>query len=108
MSPAVDDRALEEASAGLKKYPEDRIMRGVRASLLAELGKTDEAVAETKKLLDGKNDRETWITLAQIYEKGKNYEKMAEAITEAEKLSTTDEERQAFKRLATDVFLLLE
>jgi tetratricopeptide (TPR) repeat protein len=89
------DKALEEASAGLKKYPEDRILRGVRASLLAELGRTDEAVAETKKLFDGKNDRETWVTLAQIYEKAKRYEEMGNAIDQAEKLSSDSEEKES-------------
>jgi tetratricopeptide (TPR) repeat protein len=89
------NRALEEAAVAIKKYPEDRVVRGVRASLLAELGKTDEAVAETKKLLDGKNDRETWITLAQIYEKAKRYDEMAKAIDEAEKLSADQEDKEA-------------
>jgi tetratricopeptide (TPR) repeat protein len=93
-------RAIEEADAAVKKFPEDRVVRGVRASLLADLGKTDEAVAEMKKLLDGKNDRETWITLAQLYEKAKRYDDMAKAIDEADKLSTDkdDTESVAFMR----------
>jgi tetratricopeptide (TPR) repeat protein len=86
------NKALDEAAAAIKKYPEDRILRGVRASLLAEVGKTDEAVAETKKLLDGKNDRETYITLAQIYEKAKRYDDMSAAIDQADKLSTDKED----------------
>lgn len=89
------DRALQEANAAVKKYPDDRIVHGVRASLLADLGKTDEAIAETKKLLDGKNDRETYITLAQIYEKGKRYDEMAKAIDEADKLSTDKDDKES-------------
>jgi tetratricopeptide (TPR) repeat protein len=89
------DEALAEADAALAKQKESRVLRAVRSSVLADMGRADEAAADVRKLLDGKNDRETYITLAQIYEKGKNYEKMAEAITEAENLSTTDEERQA-------------
>jgi tetratricopeptide (TPR) repeat protein len=94
------DKSLEEANAALKKYPDDRILRGVRASLLADMGNTAEAVAETKKLLDGKNDRETYITLAQIYEKAKNYGEMGKAIDAADKLSTDkdDKESIAFMR----------
>jgi tetratricopeptide (TPR) repeat protein len=93
-------KALAEADAALKKYPEDRVVRAVRASLLADTGKTDEAIAETKKLLDGKSDRETYITLAQIYEKAKNYPEMGKAIDAAEKLSTDPEEKEgiAFMR----------
>jgi len=88
-------KALAESDAALKKYPEDRMVRAVRASLLAEMGKTDEAVAETKKLLDGKNDRETYVTLAQIYEKAKQYDEMQKAIDEADRLSTDREDKDA-------------
>lgn len=88
-------KALEEANSGLKKYPEDRVLRGVRASLLADTGQYEEAVAEARKLLDGKNDRETYITLAQIYEKAKNYAEMGKALDAAEKLSTDKEDKEA-------------
>jgi tetratricopeptide (TPR) repeat protein len=93
-------KAMEEANAAHKKYPEDRVLRAVRASLLAETGKTDEAVSELKSLLDGKNDRETHITIAQIYEKGKNYAEMAKAVDAAEKLSESKEDKEgiAFMR----------
>jgi len=93
-------KALEEANAAAKKYPDDRVVRSVRASILADTGNTSEAVAEAKKLLDGKSDRETWITIAQIYEKGHNYAEMAKAIDEAEKLSTDREDKEniAFMR----------
>lgn len=89
------DRALAEADAGLKKFSDDRVLRGVRSSLLAEMGRTGEAVAETRKLLDGKSDRETYITLAQIYEKAKNYDEMAKAVDAADKLSDGKEEKEA-------------
>lgn len=87
-------KALEEADAASKKYPEDRVLLSVRASLLAELGKTDEAAATVRKLLDGKEgDRETYITLAQIYEKGKNYGEMSKALDAADKLSEDKEDK---------------
>jgi tetratricopeptide (TPR) repeat protein len=87
-------KALEEADAASKKYPEDKVLLSVRASILAEVGKTDEAAAALRKLLDGKDgDRETYITLAQVYEKGKNYTEMAKALDAAEKLSEDKEEK---------------
>lgn len=87
-------KALEEADAATKKYPEDRVLLSVRASVLADVGKTDEAAATVRKLLDGKEgDRETYITLAQIYEKGKNYGEMAKALDSADKLSDDKEDR---------------
>ena len=58
----------------------------MHASLLADMGKTDQAVAETKALFNGKNDRESWLQLAQIYEKAKNWTEMGKALAEAEKL----------------------
>ena len=67
----------------------------VRASILAELGRGDEAASELRKLLDGKNDRETYITLAQVHDKSKNYAEMAKAIDAAEKLSETGEEKES-------------
>ena len=66
----------------------------VRASLLADLGKGSEAVTILKSLLDGKNDRETWLSLAQVYEKSKNYGEMAKSIDEAEKLSLSKDEKE--------------
>jgi tetratricopeptide (TPR) repeat protein len=89
------NKALEEANAGVKKYPDDRVLRAVRASLLADTGKTNEAAAELKSMLDGKNDRETYISLAQIYEKAKNYTEMAKAVDAAEKLSESAEEKES-------------
>ena len=88
-------KALQEADAACKKYPKDRLVLLTRASLLADSGKVDQAAAEVRTLLDGKNDRETWLTLAQLYEKGKRYEEMGRALDEAEKLATTGDEKEA-------------
>ncbi len=87
-------KAQEEAEQAYKKHPEDRMVRVVRASLLADMGKADIGAADIRKLLDGKSDRETYLTLAQIFEKGKNYAEMAKAIDASEKLSTTTEEKE--------------
>ena len=87
-------KAEAEADAASKKYPEDRAVRAAHASLLADLGKTDQAVAETRKLLDGKNDRDTYITLAQIYDKAKNYGEMAKMLDAAENLSKSNDDKE--------------
>jgi tetratricopeptide (TPR) repeat protein len=93
-------KATDEADAAVKKYPDDRLVRMVHASLLADLGKTNEAAAEMTKLLDGKNDRETYVSLAQVYEKGKNFPEMAKALDAAEKLSNSKDDKEdiAFRR----------
>jgi tetratricopeptide (TPR) repeat protein len=86
-------KAESEGETAQKKYPADRQVRAARSSILSDEGKTDQAIAEAKKLLDGKTDRETYLTLAQIYEKAKNFGEMAKALDASEKLSTTKEEK---------------
>jgi tetratricopeptide (TPR) repeat protein len=87
-------KAEAEAEAASKKYPADRLVIGVHASLLADMGKTDQAVAETRKLLDGKNDRDIYINLAQIYDKAKNFGEMAKMLDAAEKLSPGNDDKE--------------
>lgn len=87
-------RAEQEADAAFKKYPEDRMVRIMRASVLADVGRSSEAIAEMKKLLESRNDRETNLALAQIYDKAKDYAGMARALDEADKLSSSKEEKE--------------
>jgi tetratricopeptide (TPR) repeat protein len=86
-------KAEQEAEAALKKWPDDRSVRATHAFAIADMGRVDPAAAEIKKLLDGKNDRETYISLAQIYEKGRKYDDAAKALDQAEKLASTPEEK---------------
>ncbi|HEX4748423.1 MAG TPA: tetratricopeptide repeat protein [Bryobacteraceae bacterium] len=88
-------KAEQESDAAAKKYPNDRTLREVRAQLLTDQGKTAQAVAELKGLLDGKNDRETYLAIEDVYQKAKNYSEAAKALDEAEKLSTTTDDKAA-------------
>ena len=87
-------KAQQEADAAVKKWPDDRVIRVTRDSLLAEMGKVDEAAADLKKLLDGKQDRDLYISLANTYEKGKRWDDMAKALDSAEKLSDSTEDKE--------------
>ena len=87
-------KANEEADAAVKKWPEDRPVRVTRANLLADMGKYDQATAELNKLLDGKNDRDTYMQIVQVQEKAKNYGEMGKAIDAAEALSGTPDEKE--------------
>lgn len=93
-------KAEQAAEVAVKKYPADRTVRLFRASVLSDQGRVDEAAADVKKLFDGKNDRETHLALAQIYDKGKRFDEIAKSLDEAEKLSDTPEEKEtiAFMR----------
>ena len=86
-------KAQEEADAAIKKFPNDREVRVGRASLLAETGKTDAAVADVKKLLDGKDDRGIQLALADLYVKGRKFDDAAKALDAAEKMSESQEDK---------------
>src|ERR1700730_6128431 len=88
------NKAQEEAQAALKKFPADRMVKLVHASLLSDQGKTDEAVAELRNLMTGDKDRETQLAIAQVYEKGKRFGEMAKALDGAEKLSESNQDKQ--------------
>ncbi len=86
--------ALAESDAAAQKYPDDGDVKMVRASLLADLGRTDEAAAILKGMIDGKNDRAVYLALAQIYDKGRRFDDEAAAIDSAEKLSSDDDDKR--------------
>lgn len=86
--------ALAEADSARQKFPQDRMIKLIRANLLAEVGRGDEAAKEVRTLLDGKADREVYLSLAQIFEKSKNYAEMGKAIDEAEKLTDSAEDKE--------------
>ncbi|HEX6897561.1 MAG TPA: tetratricopeptide repeat protein [Bryobacteraceae bacterium] len=86
-------KAESEADAALKKFPNDRTVRATHASLLAEMGKTEQAAAETRKLMDGKEDFPVLLDLAEIYQKGKNWGEMTKTLDAAEMLAKNDDEK---------------
>ena len=85
--------ARAEADAALKKYPDERALKLVHASLLADMGKVDEAVAELRAL-KGDHERETQLAIAELYEKAKRYEDMRKPLDAAEKLSESKQEKE--------------
>jgi tetratricopeptide (TPR) repeat protein len=88
-------KAQQESDAAAAKYPNDRILHEVRAELLADQGKTDAAVAELKKLLDGKDDRKVYLSIADTYQKGHNFAETNKMLDLAEKLSKTDDDKSS-------------
>jgi len=88
------ESALKEADAAVKKYPDERMIRVEHATVLADQGKIDAAASELRSLLKGDRDRDTLLALAQVYETGKKYPEMAQALDDAEKLSKTNEDKE--------------
>ncbi|MGH9583881.1 MAG: tetratricopeptide repeat protein, partial [Bryobacteraceae bacterium] len=83
-------KAQQESDAADKKFPKDRTLKEVRAQLFADQGKAGQAIAEMKKLLDGKDDRGVYLAMADIYRQAKDYKNMSSVLDSAEKLSSTD------------------
>lgn len=86
-------KAQQESDAAVAKYPNDRTVHEVRASLLSDQGKTEPAIAELKKLLNGKNDQEVYLAMADVYQKGRDYPAMGNALDAADKLATSKEDK---------------
>lgn len=86
-------KAQSESDTAVRKYPNDRMLMELRSEVLSDQGKTDEAIAQLKKLLDGHNDREIYIAMAETYEKAKDFAEMGRTLDSAEKLSKTKEDR---------------
>jgi tetratricopeptide (TPR) repeat protein len=82
--------------------PQNNGVKLAHASLLADMGKIDEGVAELKAMRsdDRAKNRELDLATAQLYEKGKRFAEMAQALDAAEKASETPQEKSnvAFMR----------
>jgi tetratricopeptide (TPR) repeat protein len=80
-------KALQTGKEALAKYPADPAIRTSHALLLGENGQTDEAVKILKSQLHGDTaDRETYLNIAQVYERGRHYQQAEEAAHAAEVL----------------------
>jgi tetratricopeptide (TPR) repeat protein len=87
------DEAQKEADAAIKKFASDRGVRIAKATLDADMGRVDVATADVKKLLDGTDDRGVYLTLAELYEKGKKFDDARKALDEAEKRSSEQNDK---------------
>ena len=76
-------KALQAGKEAVAKYPGDLPLRSSEALLLGESGQTEEGVKMLRTQLTGKpGDREVYLNIAQVYERGRHY-KEAEAAAKA-------------------------
>jgi tetratricopeptide (TPR) repeat protein len=88
-------QATDVAKEATQKLPNDRGLKMVYASQLADMGKPDEGLQEVKSMLKGTpDDREVYITLAQMYGRVKRWSDAEDALDHAAKLSTKDEDKE--------------
>jgi tetratricopeptide (TPR) repeat protein len=68
----------------------------MRATVLAETGDANAGAELLRKLLDDSElDRDVYLSLAQVYEKGRMHDQAIEAAAKAEELAKTDREKMA-------------
>jgi len=88
-------QATAVAKEAAEKFPKDKNVQLMYASLLADNGQTDAALTKVKSLLSGTpEDRDIYIGLAQIQGRLRHYKEAQDALDLAEKASTTEDDRQ--------------
>jgi len=88
-------QATDAAREASQKLPKDRGLKMVYAAQLADMGKADEGLQQVKALLTGKpDDREVYITLAQMYSRLRRWPEAEEAADKAEQLSTKADDKK--------------
>jgi tetratricopeptide (TPR) repeat protein len=88
-------KATDAAKEATQKLPNDRGLKMVYASQLADMGQPDAGLDQVKSLLKGTaEDREVYITLAQMYTRLKRWPEAEAALQKATEFSTKDEDKQ--------------
>ncbi|MEJ2006680.1 MAG: tetratricopeptide repeat protein [Acidobacteriota bacterium] len=98
-------KAVKEADTALQKYPKNRELLMQRASLLGQEGHRDEAVKQLEKMLNGTpDDRDVYLSIAQVYSQAKLYAKAEEAIQKALSLTTNPDDQEYARFLLGSVY----
>jgi tetratricopeptide (TPR) repeat protein len=90
-------QATAVAQEAVAKYPNDRSLKIALAGQLVDNGQVDAGLAQAKSLLkggDSKDDREIYVAISNIYSRLKRWKEAEEAITQADKLSKTPDEKE--------------
>jgi tetratricopeptide (TPR) repeat protein len=88
-------QATAAAKEAVEKLPNDRGLKMVLASQLADSGQPEVGLQQVKSLLKGTpDDREVYIALAQMYSRLKRWNDAEEAISKADQLSTKPDDKQ--------------
>jgi tetratricopeptide (TPR) repeat protein len=87
------DPAIAEARKLIEQNPHDRDLKITYALLLGESEQTDEGAKALEALLNGSpDDRQVYLALAQVYERGRRYPEAERAARQAEKLAKQPED----------------
>ena len=88
-------QATDAAKEAVEKLPNDRSLKMVYAGQLADSGRPEEALDQVKSLLKSvPEDRDVYVTLAQMYTRLKRWPDAEQALDSAAKLSTKDDDKE--------------
>jgi tetratricopeptide (TPR) repeat protein len=89
-------QATAVAQEAVAKYPKDRNLKLTLAGQLVDTGQVDSGIAQAKSMLTGKNkdDRDVYLGISQIYSRLRKWKEAEEAVAQAEKLSSTPDEKE--------------
>ena len=98
-------KAMQAADAAVQKYPKDRALISLRATLLAEQGRVEEAIPALQGLLNGgSSDRETYLTIAQVYSQAKRYGDAEDAVRKCLTLTPKTEDQEFARFMLGSVY----
>jgi tetratricopeptide (TPR) repeat protein len=88
-------KALQIGKEALAKYPNDAAIAASYAMLLGENQQTDEAVKMMQGSLKGTSaDRDVYLNIAQIYERGRHYTEAENSVRKAQTLARDPQENE--------------
>ena len=88
-------KALQAGREAMAKYPNDAAIRSSQALLLGENQQTDDAVKLLETGLKGTGaDRDTYLSLSQVYERGRRYADAEQAARKAESFSSAPQDNE--------------
>lgn len=88
-------KATDVAKEATEKLPNDRDLKIVYASQMADMGQSEQAIQQVKSMLKGNaDDRDIYVRLAMMYSRLKRWTDADSMLDKADQLSTKPEEHQ--------------
>lgn len=98
-------QATAVAKEAVQKMPDDRDLRMVLDSQLADMGEVDKAVTDMRSMLKGgAEDREVYLRLGIVYTRAKRWSDAEQALAKAEQLSAKNEDKTYVSFLRGDLY----
>jgi len=98
-------QATDAAKEAVQKMPDDRDLRMVLDSQLADMGQFDQAVADMRGMIKGgPDDRDVYVRLGIVYTRAKRWKEAEEALDKAEQVSTKVDDKNYVYFLRGDLY----